>query len=80
MRGLKALFSSPGNISLPLGVLTLLLGVSSHFTKVEAQSQENNIQITEIKQRQDEYNRVIAEISSRLSRIEGALQGLKRYK
>jgi hypothetical protein len=63
---------------IPLGLAVIAIGGGSVWlTTVYAEVKTNNEKLTEVIRSQEEYNRNVAEINSRLSRIEGKLEGRK---
>ncbi len=58
---------------IPLGVFVILVGGIVWLTSIYAESHQNAVAISELKLKQDEYNRTVQSIDSRLSHIEGVL-------
>lgn len=63
-----------GKTMVPISLVISLIGGSGWMTKVHSTVEKNTAQISEVKEKEEETLKVLREINTRLSRIEGRLE------
>jgi len=70
----SALTLSP-NLTLPLGLVVILISIVSSFVSVSSLTNENTKEIDLLRHRQELYDRDIKQIASDVSEIKGMIKG-----
>lgn len=74
MEWLKTILASSEKTVLPIGLVSLLLGLAVQWTTISTQLSAHEKDLNEMHQKQDEYNRIVQDIAVKLARIEGFLK------
>lgn len=64
---------------MPIGFVVVLLGGVIWLTNIHFEAHANSVAIDEIQKKQDVYAKGQEEVLERLARIEGKLEGLRRW-